>query len=375
MIIGAYLIASAVKNSGLGERIAYWFIIHTMRSFKSVIVSIFGLTFILSLIIPHPFPRAFLIMSVIAEVVVNSGMSKRDAAYVGFAVFAASVPVSMIFLTGDSTINPLVAQYAGVELKWTGWLWYMGLPCAIASVLICAAMLIVFKPSQNVIIDKTAAIEKLRNLGKLSRREINALIWLGAAVALWTTDSIHGVDIGWVTLLIAMLMGMPRFGGLLTAKSWGDVPLHVLLFVSAAMAIGRVGAVTGMNEWIAHTLMPSAVPVNPFLFAGLVTTISVVIHMLLGSVISVMGVAIPTVLTYASSNGMNPLVPAFIVYSAIVLHYALPFQNMNILVGVGEENGAYSEREPLRFTIPLLLIAYFVIVLLEIPWWIFVGLL
>ena len=58
-LIGAYLIAVAVKESGLGERIAYKFIVKYVSSFKSIIVSIFALTFILALLIPHPWPRNF----------------------------------------------------------------------------------------------------------------------------------------------------------------------------------------------------------------------------------------------------------------------------------------------------------------------------
>ena len=54
LVIGAYLIASAVKISGLGERIAYNFILKFVNSYKSIIISIFALTFILSILIPHP---------------------------------------------------------------------------------------------------------------------------------------------------------------------------------------------------------------------------------------------------------------------------------------------------------------------------------
>ena len=46
LIIGAYLIASAVKDSGLGERIAYAFIIKFVRSYRGILISIFVLTFI-----------------------------------------------------------------------------------------------------------------------------------------------------------------------------------------------------------------------------------------------------------------------------------------------------------------------------------------
>ena len=369
LIIGAYLIASAVKDSGLGERIAYWFIVRFMHSYKSILISIFGLTFVLSIIIPHPWPRAFLIMSIIREVIENARIPKKDAVPIGYAVFAASVPVSMIFLTGDSSINPLAVQYSGVELGWFGWLKLMGPPCAVASVLTCAALLVVFRPSQPVLVDKEAARRRLAEMGKPGGQEIRAILWLSAAVVLWATDSVHGIDIGWVTLIVAMLMSMPLVGGLLTPKAWNEVPVHVLLFITAAMAIGRVGAATGMNSWIADTIFPGAAPSNPFLFAALIAVISVAIHMLLGSVIAVMGVAIPAILAFTAHTSMDPLVPALWVLTAINLHYVFPFQNMSILVGCGEENGMYTQRETIRFSVPLLLITLFVIIVVETLWW------
>lgn len=375
LIIGAYLIATAVKNSGLGNRISYWFILRFMSSYHSVIISVFFMTLVLSLIIPHPWPRAFLIMSVISEVIENAKVPRKDAISIGYSVFAASVPISCIFLTGDSTINPLAVQYSGLDLGWFGWLKLMGLPCAASSVLTCMAFLLFFRPSQPMAIDKQAAQKKLHEMGRLSPKEIRTAIWLTIAVILWMTDSLHGLDIGWITLAIAMLMSMPIVGELLTPSSWSDVPTNVLLFITAAMAIGKVGAVTGMNEWIASTLLPNSIPSNPFLLAAFVTLISVVIHMLLGSVIAVMGVAVPAVLSYTSSMGINPLVPALWVFTAIVMHYVFPFQNMSILVGQGEKNGLYSTKETIRFSVPLLGITFTTIVVFQVLWWEILGIL
>ena len=87
LIIGAYLIAVAVKESGLGERIAYWYIGKYVTNFRSIIISIFALTFILALLIPHPWPRAFLIMSVMAVVVKSANIPHEDAVKIGFSVF------------------------------------------------------------------------------------------------------------------------------------------------------------------------------------------------------------------------------------------------------------------------------------------------
>jgi len=52
---------------------------------------------------------------------------------------------------------------------------------------------------------------------------------------LWTTDTIHGVDIGWVTLIIVVMMAMPKVGGILTPGSWSGVPVQTLLFLTAAV--------------------------------------------------------------------------------------------------------------------------------------------
>ena len=90
MVIGAYLIAAAVKDSGLGGRIAYWFALKFVRGWTSLVVSIFALTFILSLLIPHPFPRAFMILAVMLVICDAAKMPRGDKNKVGFLVFAAA---------------------------------------------------------------------------------------------------------------------------------------------------------------------------------------------------------------------------------------------------------------------------------------------
>ena len=373
LVIGAYLMASVVKSSGLGERIAYNFIIRFVNTYKSIIISIFALTFILSLLIPHPWPRAFIIMSVMSVVIGSANIPKVDAAKIGFSVFAAAVPVSMIFLTGDSLINSMAVSASGREISWMQWLIYMGPPALVVSIITCFLILILFKPSKEIKINKEEIKEKLRLLGPLTNKEKRTLIWLGAAITLWLTDSVHGIDIGWITLFIAMLMSFPVLGEVLEPKQWADIPLNVLMFVTAATAIGKVGGVTGMNDWVAQTILPSSVPSNPFALAIIIAVISMGIHMVLGSVIAVMGIAVPALLIFTESMNINPVVTTLFVYSSIGVHYILPFHHLDVLVGMGEENGMYSQKEVTRLGIPLTVVV-FIIVLFEAVYWKALGL-
>ena len=71
---------------------------------------------------------------------------------------------------------------------------------------------------------------KLAAMGPMSGKELRTAFWVTLAIILWMTDTLHGVDIGWVTLFIAMAMSLPLVGEILTPASWSGVPLHVLNF-------------------------------------------------------------------------------------------------------------------------------------------------
>jgi len=374
IIIGAYLIASAVQSSGLGERIAYNFLLKFVSSYKSIILSIFLLTIFLSLIIPHPWPRSFLIMSVISVVIKSTDLSERDAANIGFSVFAFSVPISMIFLTGDSTLNILTLQMSGKNLSWIGWFYNMGIPALFASALTLILFLLIFTPDEKLKLNKTVIKEKLKSLGPLSSKEKRMIIWLTIAIILWTTDSVHGIELGWITLLTAVLMGMPIIGNVLEAEDWRNVPLGILFFLTAAVSIGRIGSSTGMNAWIASLILPAEMPANIFVFSLVTALISMGMHMFLGSVIAVMGIALPAFIIFAEGYGINPLVPALTAYSAIALHYIFPFHHLNVLVGLGKGSGGYDDKQVRKMGIPLTVVVI-IVVLFEALWWQFTGLL
>ena len=359
LVIGAYLIASAV-----------------VRDAKSLIISIFALTFVLSLLIPHPFPRAFLILAVVSVIAESAGYGDDDCGKLGFLVFAAAAPGSMFFLTGDSTLNPLVAQYSaeagGMSPSFVDWFLYMSVPMLVALLCTLFLGLFLFKPSKELVYDREQIVAKQAALGKLSVKEIRTIVWLVIAIALWLTVS--GDYIGWVTLAIGVALAMPIIGEVLTPASWNAVDIKSLMFLTAAMAVGSVGGATGMNAWIADVVLPSSVPENIFLFALLVAALSMIIHMFMGSVMAVLGVCVPAFISFAAGSSVSPLAVALIVFTSINIHYILPFHNLPILIGEGKDAGGYTSKEAMRMGIPLTAVV-FIVVLVEAAWFHLFGLL
>ncbi|MCD7947456.1 MAG: anion permease [Oscillospiraceae bacterium] len=376
LVMGAYIIAHAVTSSGLGERIAYGFIGKFVNSYRSIVFSIFILNVIMSLFIPHPFPKAFLIMSVMKVVMDASKMEKSDRIKIGFTVFAAAVPTSMIFLTGDGSFAPLVSSISGVQVSWISWLGIMGVPAVVMTLLTMGLIFLLFRPKNKIVINKEEVVLKSKSLGKLSQKEIRVIVWLVIAIVLWMTYSLHGIDPGWITLIVAVCMSLPIVGEVITPKAWSEVPVPTLVFLTAALAISKVGAESGMTDWLFNDVIKQLIstPQSILVLALVIFVVAVVCHMVLGSCIAVMGLVCPLMVSYATEMNISPLIPAFMTYTAIYAHYLFPHHNLPILVGSGEDNGGYSTKETLRMGLPLTVAVFVVVCLVEVGWFKVIGL-
>ena len=374
LVIGGYLLAAAVEGSGLGRRIAYLFILRFVTGYRSIIAACYILGFLLSILIPHPWPRSFMIMAVMTIVIRSAKLEPKFATQIGLTVFAASCPSSMILLTGDSTLNVVAMNFGGEAPSYLRWLWVMGVPGILACVLLFLIQIWFFPAPEKFEIPKDEVRSLLEKLGKTSVNEKKVIAWIGLAVAFWVTDFIHHTHPGWIAVAAALGMTLPFVGGVLKPGDWNKVNLGSLFFLTAALGIGTVGDVTGMNKWVAAVVLPSHAPTNIFVFALVVTVFAVIIHMVLGSVLAVMGIVTPAIIAFSSTAGISPLVASLLVYTAVNQHYLLPFHNMAILVGEGKEEGGYGSAEVFRLGIPLTIFVFILTIGIEIPWWKLIGL-
>lgn len=367
LVISGFLIAEAVQASGLGERIAGIFARHCIHSYTGLIVSCYALGVLLSILIPHPWPRSFLIWSVMEPIVSRSGLEKKYADNVKFAVFVSSIPTSMVLLTGDSTLNPVIADFAGVSLSFMTWIKWMAVPGMITCALTCGLQLLLFGRPEEFHLE----LNPVTDASPWSFRELACIGILSLAVVGQFTDSIHGIHPAWIAVAAVLLFALPGVG-LLNEKSFKSVNVGTLLFLSAALSIGNVGRATGMNAWIAQTFLPESISSNVFVFALVTCAVCMVIHMLLGSTLAVPGIAVPAMVAFGMGVGVPSLAASLIGYMAVASHWLFPFHHMNLLVGCGSEGGL-NEKNVVKmgaFQTGVVLIA----VLLAVGWWKLTGL-
>lgn len=374
LILGGFLIAAAVKNSGVGKRFALLCLGRFVRTYRQAVIACYVLSYLLGLIIPQSFPRAFLVMSAMACVIEKSGMDKKAAANLGLAVFASQIGAGMFLMTSESMINFAVLGQLTAEQQpsWIGWLCGMGVPALLLGTLMCLVQLRLYRGPETFRFSPELTKAELAAMGPLSGREKKTLFWLAAAVILWMTDKLHGIDLGWVTLGIAVLMSLPVIGGVITKDDWSEINLGTLLFLTACIAIAGVGASTGMNEYLAGLILPSDLNVSPFVFGLIAVGLTMLLHLALGSIMATIALVTPALMTLAEPIGISPAVVAMLVYLGAATQYIFPYQSLYVTIGLGEKAGGYTSSDTVRFglacTVPVFLTTAFAML-----WWKLIG--
>ena len=104
-----------------------------------------------------------------------------------------------------------------------------------------------------------------------------------------------------------------------------------------------------------------------------VAAVCIPLHMVLGSTLAVLGIAAPAMVAYGTQAGLPALMPALLTYTAVALHWLLPFHHMNLLVGAGEQAGGYGNREALRMGLWQTGVVLATL-LVQVGWWKVIGL-
>lgn len=374
LIVGGFLIAAAVKNSGIGKRFALLCLGRFVKTYQQAVIACYVLSYALSLVIPQSFPRAFLIMSAMSCVIEKSEIDERAAANIGLAVFASQIGAGMFLMTSESMLNFALLEQIPPAMRpsWGAWVCGLGVPALLLGAMMCFVQLKLFPGPKTFHFSPELTQEELNAMGPLSAREIKTLFWLLAAVTLWMTDQIHGVDLGWVTLGIAVMMSLPVIGDVVTKDDWAEINMGTLLFLTACIAIAGVGGVTGMNAYLADLILPSSLHAGLVGFALVGALVTMLLHLALGSVMATYALVTPALLTLAEPLGFSPTVVAFIVYIGATTQYLFPYQSLYVTIGLGDRAGGYTAADVIRFglacTIPVLICVVF-----SIGWWNVIG--
>jgi di/tricarboxylate transporter len=378
MIIAAYLLSAGIVNSKIAKKFSGFCIKRFCRNGRHLAALSFILSALLIFIIPQPFPRVVLMAAIYIDFLEKFEITKNEKSVLLFSIFAATTVTSLLFLNGDVTANYAALGFAGVSISYTEYIKYMLPPTVAASVLVLVIFRITFRKElvfSFVKAESGADSDSASVTGssgkpsdpRLDKQGIKALVIMAVIIAMWLLEPVHHVSAAKVAAAGVILMFLFRVTGLNDLKT---INISLIWFLTAEFAIGRTLIGSGVAEKIKDAILPFLPSIESFWFLPVIVLIIMLLHMIMGSLITALSFGIPLVIVL--TNGYWPHeFSALLVLAVSAFHYVMPFHHVTVMIGYG--SGYYENRHTLKFGILLTPLVMLLVIFCYLPWWKLMG--
>ena len=375
LIVAGMVIGMAIKSSGLGGRLAALIGRHLEHSYTWLVGGLMLVSTLLGFVMPSSIGRVVMMVPIALALAERCGFVPGSKGRTGlalavafgchvptFAILPSNIP-NMVLIGAADTIHDLHFSYTHYLL--------LHFPVlGILKAILISVLIIRLFPDRPQLAEADRHQPASAAVGS-NGEQLRLGVILLAALALWMTDSLHGISPAWVGLGAACLLLMPRIGLVDSKRFAAGMDFTLLLFLAGILGLGQIVASTGLGSLLAADLenwLPLA-PGQDFLnfvslslmsfFAALVTTLP-----------GVPAVMTPMAADLASQSGLpleTVLMTQVIGFSTILF----PYQSGPLLVGMQLAKESVSHL--LRITLPLALLTLLVLLPLDYFWWQLLG--
>ena len=365
LIILSYLITEGVTRTGIARLFARRVMARLASTPLRLVLFSYVAGVLLIFFIPQPFPRVILLAAFYREFFKEQPLPSSSREVLYFSIFTASTFTSMFFLSGDTLLNYVVVAISGASITWGEWAAAMCLP--VAAICLCTYLLfwLVFRRELR---PAFSAPPSRGEEGPLTRPQRQMLAVCALIFLAFVTQGLHRLPAAAILLGgVAALWAL----GILDRTALRSINWRLLVFFTAAFAVGDLFNHSGLADWLVGLLAPHLPEGSFTLRICFLILLTLILNFLLGSAVTTSSVVIPTLGRLGVLPAGSPVLTLF-VYTVVSVQYILPFHHATVLVGYGE--GLYGGKVIARYGIPLTVFTFFAILWFCLPWWRLVGL-
>ncbi|MBR9762773.1 MAG: SLC13 family permease [Rhodobacteraceae bacterium] len=374
LVVSGFIIGEAIRSSGLGGRLAGALGPRLSRSYTGLLFGLMAICMVLSFLMPSSVGRAVVMVPVGMALADRLGFASGSNGRIGIALtiaFCTNMP-GFAVLPGNIP-NLVLAGTAerlyGVKLSYAS---YLALHYPVLGLVKTPIIVLLVRHFFPARIDPAAAaldapLPEVEGSG--SQPWLLALLL--ATLALWFTDTWHGISPAWIGMAASVVILMPRIGFLEGQDFKRSVDFATLLFIAGALGLGVVVNQSGLGAVMAHgltSLLPLAPGQDFASFASLVWLSAVT-----GIFTTISGLpAVLTVLAEELSDLTGLPLDAVIMTQVIGFSTIFfPYQAAPLLVAMGLSGE--SPRPLMRICLALAAVSLLVLMPLCYLWWRLLG--
>jgi sodium-dependent dicarboxylate transporter 2/3/5 len=375
----AFLLAAIIQAAGLDRRLALS-LLHKakVKTVNGVIWVLFGVNFVLSLVIPGSNPRGALLLPVIKGITDLLGTTRaedeaRKAIFIqalvygsmiaGMCIMTAHLPNLILVGLFQSKLNLQISYFDWFVLQWP----YLGM-FAITQLWIQRY----FKTRSMAIAGSAKLIERqVAALPKMSQSEWLILGCLAFMAILWMTEDFFKIKSHIAAMLGLSLLFIP---GLFKFK-WKELQDRTIwgtfLLLGGALSMSAAMGSSGLAQWLADCVHPVAEG-RPWWMILLIMMVGT--HFIrLGMLSNVAAIALfaPILLALAPKLGLHPVAFTLLVSDTDTFAYILPTQVTVAVIAYSSGTFSMTDYAKVGWVSVLLAIAYGILIMA--PWYAFLG--
>lgn len=367
MFMGGMILSNILMRTGLLKRIAYVLIEHAGNTYYKLLLSITLSGFIMNFLAPGEsyIPMAMLTYGICAALKLGKSSTSAGIMLTGF--FSSYMPKYFIYSSEINNLQTLGSTVAQTHLTFFQY-FYHNIPSILWIIIIVFVTARLTKPEHGLnAVDH--AQNELAQMGPMSKTEKKTALVSALVFVYFLTSGLHHLPLAWGFPLVALVFFLPGIK-LGKPEDLTSVNFGMIVFIASCLSIGYVANYIGFGSLIAGLILPHLSASNVTLTLMIIWAICVVTNLALTPLAIWATYTVPFVQA-AQSLGINALVIYYQMYQAscqvlFPYEWALPLFYFSF--------GLIKTKDYTRIFGTVMVLNFFYMLLVYIPYWRLIGL-
>lgn len=383
LLVAAFIIAAAIKASGLADRLAAAVAVRT-RSVSQLFYALTAVIVATAFFIPSTSGRAAVMLPVflaLAAVIPQRRIVTALALLFPTAILLSAI-ASLIGAGAHLITADILMSMAGQKIDFLRWM-VLGLPFALISCFASTWVILrLFLDRDERRQALSLSREAMQASGsapcssKLNGHERYVLAVALAVVALWITEPLHAIDNTVVAIIGALAVTARGLGPITLKKGIKSVEWNLILFMAATLELSEALVDSGGAAWLMDGTFAAlnGVSEQRWLVFAAVIAIALLSHLLVASRSARAAILVPMVVMLALAMGYNPAAVAFVAVAATGFCLTLTVSAKPVALFSDLEVPTYTAADLLRLSAALLPLHFVLLMVFAFGVWPLLGL-